>query len=216
MHAYEFFSAQSGPHHDLLPLVHRYKNSDFRRPIPSVQQIAFDRIVAFHAERQRPLIIDSGCGTAMSTIKLAEIFPDHDVIGIDKSAHRLMRADTANARDNFLLVRGDLIDQWRLLAAARMPITHHFILYPNPWPKISQVKRRFYAHPVFATMLRLAPYLEVRTNWRVYAEELMIALDACDQKPELSMKTDNDFMTRFEKKYQEAGSELFVVTNRLA
>ena len=52
-----------------------------------------------------------------------------------------------------------------------------FLFFPNPWPKAySEIKRRFHAHPVFATMASLAPCLELRTNWRIYAEECAVAL----------------------------------------
>ncbi len=216
MHTYDFFSSQSGPHHDLPELIERYKSAIFKRPIPNIQHQAFARIMTFFAARRRPLIIDSGCGTGMSTINLAKLHGDHDVIGIDKSADRLSRADTKDAPTNMLLVRADLIDLWRLLAHAQLPITHHYVLHPNPWPKIGQVKRRFYAHPVFASMLKIAPYLEVRTNWRIYAEELVMALKMYGQQPLITVKTDKCHLSLFEKKYLEAGMEIFVVTNNLA
>lgn len=211
----EFLTAQTSPHHALVQIVKRYAVAHYRRPIAHHQSASFDQIMAFVAKRNRPIIIDSGCGTGLSTKNLALAFPDHDVIGIDKSLARLSRAEASDL-SNFLLVRGDLIDLWRLLASAKLPISRHYLLYPNPWPKVSHLKRRFYAHPIFTSMLLLAPYLEVRTNWRIYADELVIALATMGQQPEISEKTDQNYLSLFEKKYLASSCKIFVVTNNLA
>ncbi len=215
MSAYEIDTSQTGPHHDLLKVVRRYKITDYRRPIPHAQTLALEQVIQFTARRDRPLIIDSGCGTGHSTKNLAQQFPDHVVIGIDKSAHRLARAPDFGMLDNALLVRADLCDLWRLLEQQKLRMSRHYVLHPNPWPKIGHLKRRFHAHPVFKTMVRLAPYLEVRTNWRIYADELMMALTELGQRPELVSMTDTAPITLFEKKYLAHGSEIFIVKNNL-
>ena len=46
----------------------------------------------------RPVILDSGCGTGASTRKLANMHPQHLVIGVDRSAVRL-RITSASAGD---------------------------------------------------------------------------------------------------------------------
>ena len=43
---------------------------------------------------------------------------------------------------NVFFVRADLVDFWRLLAADGVRLARHH-LYPNPWPKIGQVARRW-------------------------------------------------------------------------
>lgn len=214
MNQYEINTAQTGPHHDLVTVVHRFKQTIYRRPIPDSQAHAFTRVINFCNDRSRPLIIDSGCGTGLSTQMLAEQFLDHDVIGIDKSSHRLARS-AASMSSNFLLVRADLLDMWRMLVRAKLPIARHYLLYPNPWPKIGHLKRRFHAHPIFSTMLSVAPYFELRTNWRIYAEEMMIALKIFGQQPSMSIKTDQNYLSLFEKKYLATGSEIMIVKNHL-
>lgn len=210
----EFISAQTGPHRDLKELVKRQARAKYQRPIAHHQYAPFNQIMAFVRDRSRALIIDSGCGTGLSTRNLARAFPEHDVIGIDKSVARLNRAESTDM-PNLLLVRGDLIDLWRLLLEAKLPISRHYLFYPNPWPKIGHVKRRFHAHPVFKSMLSLAPYLEVRTNWQIYAEELFIALETFGQKPHITEKADDNYISLFEKKYLASGCKIFVVTNEL-
>lgn len=209
-----FITKQNGSHHHLIDIVEKHAETAYLRPIPTHQQAAFAKIMQFAKAIDRPLIIDSGCGTGLSTRKLAERYPDHGVIGIDKSVARLERAPSTNLT-NCLLVRGDVIDLWRLLAFEQLPITHHYLLFPNPWPKAEHVKRRFYAHPVFHTMVHLAPYFELRTNWQIYADECVIALRILGQQPEIRTKTDSDYMTLFEKKYLEASCPVYLVTNHL-
>ena len=78
---------------------------------------------------------------------------------------------------NAILARCDCIDFWQLAAAENLRCERQFLLYPNPWPKPDQLQRRWHAHPVFPALLALEPrYIELRTNWRVYADEFCDAL----------------------------------------
>ena len=100
-------------------------------------------------------------GTGRSTLLLGEMFPDHTVIGIDRSFVRLSknalnRKNILDADDddqeveekkssseeslrpfqaissNTLLVRAELTDFWRCCLKSDWDISHHYILYPNP------------------------------------------------------------------------------------
>ncbi|HXW53590.1 MAG TPA: methyltransferase domain-containing protein, partial [Myxococcota bacterium] len=197
-HRYQSFRTKKISARKLVGLVVKHATTTFQRPFPDHQIDAFNQIAAFLARVDLPLIIDSGCGTGLSSQKLATLFPDHAVVGIDKSENRLQRAIKPLAK-NLLLVRGELSDLWRLLASAELSVARHYLLFPNPWPKACQIKRRFYAHPVFKTMASLAPYFELRTNWLVYAEECALALTILGHNPVLSIKTDRTHLTLFEK-----------------
>lgn len=208
-----FSTTQRGPHYNLSSLVNRHLTTKYLRPIPHHQLISFAQINEFIAHTSRPVIIDSGCGVGLSSIKLAEQFYDHTVIGIDKSKDRLSRAP--KTPPNCLLIQGDVIDLWRLIENASWSVARHYLLYPNPWPKACQVQRRFHAHPIWPTLVKLAPYFELRCNWRIYAEEAMIALQMLGQHPELSIKSDTEYLTMFEKKYLESGCEIYIIKNTL-
>jgi tRNA G46 methylase TrmB len=86
----------------------------------------------------------------------------------------------------------------------------HYLLYPNPWPKIGHLSRRWHGHPVFPAMLALGGLLECRSNWRIYVEEFCFAIirltslsAACEiYEPEA-------VMTPFERKYLESGHTLY-------
>jgi len=161
-----------------------------------------------------PLIIDSCCGTGDSTRNLASAFPDALVLGIDKSEHRLAR-HRSDDDANYLIVRADVNDFWRLAAAAGWQPTQHFLLYPNPYPKASQFRKRWYGSPAFSALINLGGLLTVRTNWSVYAEEFVLALHAAGFQAGGRQLSDEKPITAFETKYKERGDSLFEVVSDL-
>lgn len=172
-------SAQVGIHPHLSTLLARHAASPFLKPIADYNRLAFDAsMTAWQAAGQAPLILDSGCGVGLSTLNLACLFPDHFVIGIDQSADRLARNTSwpSVPPSNFILQRSDLVDFWRLMLAADIHPVRHYVLYPNPWPKIGQLARRWHGHAVFPSMLALGGALECRSNWQTYIEEFAAAL----------------------------------------
>jgi len=205
-----FRTTQIGPLSNLDQIVKKHACTYYRRPIPQHQIFALEQVKNFIIQKDLPIIIDSGCGTGLSSELLAQQYPNHWVIGFDKSQDRLSRMRKTSP-PNCLVVRADLIDMWRLLLQQNWPITHHFIFFPNPWPKASQVKRRFHAHPVFSCMIKLAAYLELRTNWKIYADEFFEALKILGHDASLENKSDSSYMTLFEKKYQESSSQIYII-----
>lgn len=191
-------------------IVQKNKDNLFKKPIAEHQVEAFAIFKNFVGLKSKPIILDSCCGTGLSTKNLANQFPEHLVVGIDKSLDRLSRAPN-NLPANCLLLRADAIDFWRLLAQEKISIDQHFMFYPNPWPKASQIKRRFYAHPIFPIMAALSPKFELRANWEVFAREAAIALEFLGFKIEVKQLENINPISLFEKKYLEAGCPLFSV-----
>lgn len=125
---------------------------------------------------------------------------------------------------NAFWVRAELLDFWRLalekVVAGEWNILHHALYYPNPWPKESEATRRFHLHPIFPTLLRLSPVTELRTNWEIYAREFAEAARVAGDA--LQLKLGAEFApfspavpeTAFERKYKNAGQELFRVLVR--
>lgn len=212
-------SAQAGIHEQLERRVRRHLAEPFRKPFADYNRRALDAALAGW-DRQAPLILDAGCGVGHSTIQLARTYPDHWVIGVDQSEDRLSRRKPypdALLPRNMVFVRADLVDFWRLLHAARLRLARHYILYPNPWPKIGHLGRRWHAHPVFPFIPALGGVLESRTNWQVYADELAFALrialgrDVAAEPYEATVP-----LTPFERKYRDSGQGLFRVVCELA
>ena len=144
-------SAQVGPHPDLAVLVRRHLDHPFRKPVLDYNRTACAAALAARDAWRpgAPLILDAGCGVGWSTQRLAQAFPDHFVFGVDQSVNRISRGKPLPMPANAVLVRADLIDFWRLLAAAGIRLARHYNLYPNPWPKIGHLARRWHGHAVF-------------------------------------------------------------------
>ncbi|GAC1407653.1 MAG: hypothetical protein NVSMB6_05660 [Burkholderiaceae bacterium] len=190
----------------------RYTRSVFEKPITDHNRRAFEASIATWREASAaPLILDAGCGVGWSTYHLAVQFPTHFVIGVDQSADRLARGinPPQAGPPNLLLVRADLVDYWRLLHAARIELARHYILYPNPWPKIGHLARRWHAHPVFPTVVALGGAFECRSNWSVYIDECASALTQLTESPVAAEPyVPTAAITPFERKYLASGHAL--------
>lgn len=206
-------SAQTGIHEQLHALVARHMQSPFRKPFMPYNEEAFEAsMAAWRKAGPRPLILDAGCGVGLSTRHLAQAHPDHFVIGVDQSADRLARHTAWDGPHpgNFMCVRADLVDYWRIMLDAGVRPDKHFILYPNPWPKIGHLSRRWHGHPVFPAIASLGGLLECRSNWRIYVEEFAAALlQVTGTRAEAEPFVAAAPMTPFEKKYSDSGHTLW-------
>ena len=207
-------SAQSGVHERLFTLVQKHRETSFSKPFDAYSPAAFEASLKEWDSKQ-PLILDAGCGVGHSTIALARAYPDHWVIGVDQSEDRLSRKKPypdALLPSNMVFVRANLVDYWRLMQAAGIPLARHYVLYPNPWPKIGHVTRRWPAHPVFPSLIALGGRLECRTNWSVYADEFAQAVTCLTG---ISAKAERfeaeQPLTPFERKYRDSGQVLYRV-----
>ncbi|MEK7727241.1 MAG: SAM-dependent methyltransferase, partial [candidate division KSB1 bacterium] len=143
---------------------------------------------------------------------IAAQFPEHFVLGIDKSAARIAKhhAYRNPAISNYALVRAEVMDFWRLAAQREWQVARHYLLYPNPWPKPSALKKRFHGHPVFLDLIKLGAYFELRSNWQIYLREFEAAYFHCTgAHGMLESFSPTTPTTPFEKKYLRSGHELF-------
>lgn len=205
-------SQQTQPHENLCAGLDQYRARAFQKPIARHTFEAFMHAEQLVREAARPLILDSGCGVGASTAALAQQFPACFVLGIDKSAARLAKHHAYRMAGvaNYALVRADLIDFWRLAAQHEWQVARHYLLYPNPWPKKSALKKRFHGHPVFWDLIKLGKYFEVRSNWEIYLREFEAAFFHCTGRHGLIEKlVPHAPITPFEKKYWRSGHELF-------
>jgi tRNA (guanine-N7-)-methyltransferase len=204
-------SSQTAPHPRLREIVARHLNMPYRREPSEAGRAAFATVVE---HLQAPFILDAGCGTGASTLVLARMFPQHVVLGVDKSAARLAvgqrMLETDSSHRNVLLLHCELVDFWQLAAAAGLRCARQFLLYPNPWPKPEHVMRRWHAHPVLPCMLALGGAIELRTNWQVYAQEFAQALQAASVAIACApLQVDQQPLTPFERKYTASGHTLW-------
>ena len=209
-------STQAGIHPNLEPLVKKHLETAWAQPLHSQTVEIYRQLDQKGVFSDcRPVILDSGCGTGKSTRRLAEMFPGHLVVGVDRSSSRLAKSGVHTGflhTENYFLIRAELATFWRLLLKSGLSPERHFLFYPNPWPKPGHLSRRWHGHPVFPRLLELGGDIELRCNWDVYAREFakaaVIATGA-----EISVKKiepDNG-ISPFEQKYLERGQSLFSV-----
>lgn len=203
-------SRQQQVHRDLPRLVRRHLESRWQRPPRSLTADVRDTLANALAQ-DSPLVLDSFCGTGHSTRLLARDHPDCTVIGVDKSTARLSRHGERDS-DNYRLLRAQCEEVWVWLADQGVQLQAHYLLYPNPWPKPAQLKRRVQGHPGFPLLLKLGGRLELRCNWRVYAEEFGVALAIAGQRPAVAVVDDGEPLSLFERKYRDSGHTLWRCT----
>ncbi len=201
-------SNQSGPHPRLARTVSRHLHSEFKRPVATHSERAYAELAASLQRDPRPLILDSFCGTGQSTRMLAQQHPQALVAGIDQSAHRLSRHQ-ADHDGNYLLLHASAEDIWQLLWRDGYRVQHHYLLYPNPWPKGKHLQRRVHGHASFALLLRLGGAVELRSNWQLYAEEFGVAMHLAGRRGYLTRITGEPPLTLFEEKYRRSGHQLW-------
>lgn len=215
--SHQIVTNQTGVHDNLSEVVEKHLKHAFQKPY---QQHSIDgfKLVAAEVERMaKPIIFDSCCGVGDSTVNLAKAHPDHFVIGMDKSGHRLNKNEAYEQHgiDNFMLLRTDLNDFWRLALEAKMLPQKHFILYPNPWPKSKHLQRRWHGAAVFPTIVALGGSLELRSNWCLYLEEFAAALAIAGKASLVKEFVPDRCITPFERKYQASGQPLYRLTASL-
>lgn len=205
-------SNQAGVHDKLDELVLKYIRTRYLKPIQTHNQRAFDCLLAkLQKTNHSGLVLDSCCGTGLSTILLARKNPKKLVIGIDQSENRLNKKKAeGEVPENCIWLRANCEDIWRLCVAQGIQFDKHYILYPNPWPKSEHVKRRWHGHPVFPILKQLSPVTELRSNWKIYLLEFARAWQLLTGKQcEVKEYEFQIALTLFEKKYAASKQKLF-------
>ena len=203
-------SNQPGIHENLEALVNKHVKTQYKKPYQIHNLAAFDQLKLFISETAHSgLILDSCCGTGLSSIQIARQNPDKLVIGVDQSEHRLSKSMDKLPK-NVLLLQANCEDIWRLCAEDKIRFDQHFILYPNPWPKSVHVKRRWHGHAVFPVLAKISSCVEVRSNWGLYLEEFSYAWSILTSKTSdvQSLVVENP-LTLFERKYHGSGQKLY-------
>jgi len=202
-------SRQSDVHPSLEATVRKHASTVWQKPLAAHSRETFEALAPEVVAWPGPLVLDTGCGTGMSTALLALRHPDCLVLGIDKSLSRLDRHSgglPANAR----LFRMDLEDFWLQATQAGWRFQRQCFFYPNPWPKPSQRLRRWAFHPVLPVALACGGTWEVRTNWELYAQEFARAFALLTGRSPLVTPWHPTIPeTLFERKYLASGHALW-------
>lgn len=210
----EIATNQQGVHEKLVETVMKYRDNQHQRPYQSHTQQVFESLVEWLSDWQGNIVLDSCCGVGESTATLSKLYPDCRVIGVDKSALRVDKHQHYAAEgDNYRVVRADVNDLWRLIAAAKWPVIKHCVFYPNPYPKSSQLQKRWYASPAMQALMAITPNIEVRSNWLIYIQEFQQALSCYDIQSSIGeVSATEPAVTPFERKYRASGQACWRLT----
>ena len=216
---------QPGIHEKLDEVVEKHLTHAFQKPYQAHTQQAFNDMdalvqVFLQENPQGTIILDACCGVGQSTRLLAQKNPLALVIGVDKSAHRIDKnvegfgSEDGFTAVNYQLVRADLNDFYRLVKAANWPVSKHYILYPNPWPKAKHLQRRWHGSAVFPQMTSIGDTLILRSNWRLYLEEFQQAAKRVSLSGDLTQVDvgQEQALTPFEAKYQASDQVCWQLT----
>ena len=199
-------TSQVGVHDKLDELVVKYQHSENKRPISAHTQAAFEKTCEWLEGFDGDVILDSCCGVGESTANIARANPEARVIGIDKSEIRVEKHEHYRTElSNYTVIRADVNDFWRLVRQSNWRVTQHFLLYPNPYPKKTQVQKRWHASAAMVDLMAITPHIEVRSNWLIYLMEFAQAAKHYGVMSDLSEITGDDCMTPFERKYRASG-----------
>ncbi|WP_325049119.1 tRNA (guanine(46)-N(7))-methyltransferase TrmB [Alginatibacterium sediminis] len=201
-------SPQEEIHDNLERTVLRHLQHPWQKPYAQHSLQVFAELCELVQAHSGPIVLDSCCGVGESSRELAVMHPNALVIGLDKSAHRIDKHERAyqdQSLGNYVVRRADLNDLWRLIAKADWPISHHYILYPNPWPKKHHLQRRWHGGAAFSALLEIPGRLELRSNWKLYLEEFAFALKLAQYDSQLCAYQCEHAITPFERKYWQSG-----------
>lgn len=199
-------SNQEGLNEQLDEVVLKHLKHPFQKPYQAHTLTAFKECEKWVEQQGKPIIFDSCCGVGESTYHLAKRHPEAIVLGMDKSSDRLGKHPQQIA-DNYQLLQVNLNDFWRLAVEANWTLSHHYLLYPNPWPKSKHLQRRWHGSAVFPSILQLGGKLELRSNWFTYINEFARALELAGQESSVQTYSSDEAITPFERKYWASGQE---------
>lgn len=212
-------SSQTDLHPRLEAVVRKHLASAWRQPLHRPTVAAFERMIALPGfDVGAGPVFDSGCGTGAGTRLIAKRHRDRLVIGVDRSLHRLSRlggSDFPLQQGNVVWIQAELATFWRLALQRGWRLHRHYLLYPNPWPRPGQLQRRWHGHPVFPQLLALGGVLELRCNWKLYAEEFRRALELACGGAEVGVESASSekawggIETPFGLKYAQSGHRLY-------
>lgn len=163
-----------------------------------------------------PLDVEVGCGVGFHPIRYARSNPDRFLIAIEHTHTRFEKFERRLAHhekfENLLAVHADAVE-WVTHSLSPESVDRYFFLYPNPWPKSGDEKKRWYAMPFMEKVietLKAGGTLRLATNERDYAEGAREFLKrewglTLLEEQQLKGVGAQSPRTHFEKKYLERG-----------
>jgi len=133
--------------------------------------------------RDAPVVAEVGFGMGETTAEIAAANPAIDYLAIEvhtPGVGSLLKRIEEGAIANIRVVQHDAVEVMRDMVPAGSLAAIH-IFFPDPWPKKRHHKRRLLQRDfaeLAATRLEAGGVLHVATDWREYADEVLVLLGA--------------------------------------
>jgi tRNA (guanine-N7-)-methyltransferase len=176
------------------------------------QLLNFDEVFG----RTAPCFLDIGFGTGTSMIHMAELHPEHNLLGVEvhgPGVGSLLLQVEKNNFSNVRVIYFDVMDVLKNMIPDES-LTGVFLFFPDPWHKRKHHKRRL-VQENFIQLLRtkLIPggFFHMATDWQHYAQHMMKKMNVADGftnkagENHYSERPEYRPITKFEQRGQRLG-----------
>ena len=154
------------------------------------------------------LVIEIGAGVGMHPIQYAHHNPNDFIVAIERTTNKaqklISRVNSHPQLNNIYPIHADAIE-WISKNIDDNEVSHYFILYPNPYPKLKQANKRFMHMPfMYKLLATLQGQITLATNIESYyaeAKEVFTNTWGLDIITDEILPENYPARTHFEKKY---------------
>jgi len=173
-------------------------------------------------KNDNPITVEFACGRGEYTTGLAKLFPSNNYIGVDIKGERIWRGSTTAVESNLMNV-GFLRTMILLVENffAEHEINELWITFPDPRPRIRDIKRRLTSPrflSIYKHLLKPGAYIRVKTDntglYEYTLEELSHRDDIADLKFTNDLYNSDlraecfDIKTRYEQQFAAKGENI--------
>lgn len=173
-------------------------------------------------KNDNPITVELACGRGEYTIGLAKLFPENNYIGIDIKGERIWRGSTSAVENNltnvgFLRTMILLVENF----FTEHEISELWITFPDPRPRIRDIKRRLTSPrfiSIYKRLLKPGAYIRLKTDntglYKYTLEELALRDDITDFKFTDDLYNSDlrpecfDIKTRYEHAFASKGEKI--------
>lgn len=173
-------------------------------------------------KNNNPISVELACGRGEYTTGLAKLFPNNNYIGVDIKGERIWRGSTTAVENN--LTNAGFLRTMILLIEnffAEQEISELWITFPDPRPRVRDIKRRLTSPrflAIYKRLLKPGAFIRLKTDntglYEYTLEELSQRDDITDLKFTADLYNSDlrgecfDIKTRYEQQFASQGEKI--------